>query len=182
MAKAKETLPANQIFQMMADGLVLDGNDMLITILVSGQSFEGWTYTLGVPSSWSFGGSTGSTGVYYFEGNAAVSGSPSGWQTTLLATGNVDISGKPQIQTLLLDTLIVADGNVTISGGASGGYDGLIAAGNAVELSGNATLDGVIVARGGMVEDAVSGSPRLTYNCESYPLLPGVLTTLAVGP
>jgi hypothetical protein len=186
LAAAQQTLPANQVYEMRASGQVLDGSGTVLTTLSSGQQYRNWTFSSGNPANWALSGNTGSNGVYYFEGNASISGNPgtsgSPWQTTLIATRNITVSGNPQMQALLPDTLLVAGNNITISGNPSLGFNGLIAAQNAISISGNATFNGFIMAGNATsLTDSVSGNPTITANCNLVTPLIGKLSTLTWG-
>ena len=188
---AKATLPANQVFQMKANGQVLDGNNNLIATLVSGGSYNGWRYTSGSPAQWSLSGNTGYNGTYYLEGNVTVSGNPGStstpWVTTLIATGDLIISGNPTIQTSVTDTLFIAGLDLRISGNPSLGFNGLIAAHEQFSLSGNATINGLIIAEDAsatdntVTSDTDSGNLTINYNCNLNPPLQGSLQILSWG-
>lgn len=187
LAAAKTALAANQVFQFMANGQVLDGNDTLLTTLSSGQEYRNWNYSPGNPVNFSLSGNTGLPGVYYFEGNATVSGNPGSsstpWQATLLATRNITVSGNPQMQALLTDTLFVAGMNINISGNPSLGFNGLVAAQNAITISGSASFHGLILAGNAtsLTADAISGNPTITGNCNLSTPLIGKLKIVTFG-
>lgn len=188
---AKASLPANQIFQMKANGQVLDGNNNLITTLVSGGSYNGWSYTSGTPAQWQLSGNTGYNGTYYLEGNVTVSGNPGSpstpWVTTLIATGDLIISGNPEIQTSLTDTLFVAGLDISISGNPQNGFNGLIAAHEQFSLSDNPTINGFLIAEDAsstsntVTSNTVSGNPTINYSCGLNPPLQGPLQILSWG-
>jgi len=187
------TLPASQVFQMKTNGQILNGSGGLITTLVSGGSYNGWSYTSGTTAEWRFSGSAGNVnGTYYFEGNVTLSGSPGStsnpWVTTLIATGNITITGGPKIQTSLTDTLFVAGLDIDMHGNpANTAFDGLIAAHEQFNLGGNVTVNGFLIAEDAgstssvVTSNSVSGSPRITYNCGSNPPLQGPLQFLSWG-
>jgi len=143
LAIAKASLPADHLFQMKANGQVLNGSDGLITTLVSGAQgsdpYCGWKYTAGSHAEWKLNSVAKCDGTFYFEGDANVSGNPGPWKTTLIATGDIVISGTPTIQTdnthktncgtncyTVRDTVFVAGYDVKINGDATVGY-GMIA-------------------------------------------------------
>lgn len=194
---ATSSLPANHVFQMKANGQVLDGNGALIETLVSGATSTcGWRYTSGTTAEWQFsGGGTPCNGTYYFEGHATVSSSPGStsvpWKATLLAAGNLDLAGKPVIAAdaayTVHDTLFVAGLDVEINGTPSNGYNGLIAAHEQFSLSGNGTINGFVIGENAsststlVTANTVSGNLTLTYNCGSNPPLQGPLQFLSWG-
>jgi hypothetical protein len=198
LAVAQASLPADHLFQMKADGQVLDGNGTLIETVVSGATSTcGWRYTSGTPmAQWQFSGSgTPCNGTYYFEGHATVSSSPGStsvpWKTTLLATGNLDLAGNPTIGAdanyTVRDTLFVAGLDIEINGSPSNGYNGLIAAHEQFSLSGNATINGFIIGENAsnnsslVSANTVTGNIMLTYNCNSNPPLQVPLQILSWG-
>lgn len=187
---AKASLPANQVFQMKANGQVLDGNGTLIITLPSGDSYNGWRYTYGTPAQWQLSGSTGVNGTYYLEGNVTVSGnpgSPTPWVTTLIATGDLIVSGNPEIQPSLTDTLFIAGLDISISGNPSNGFNGLIAAHEQFSLSGNLTINGFLIGEDAsatsstVTSNTVNGNPTITYSCGLNPPLQGPLQILSWG-
>jgi hypothetical protein len=190
---AKATLPANQVFQMKANGQVLSGSDGVITTLTSGDSYNGWGYTSASPAEWRFSGSSGNVnGTYYFEGNVTLSGSPGStsnpWVTTLIATGNITVTGGPKTQTSLTDTLFVAGLDIDMHGNpANTAFSGLIAAHEQFNLNGGVTVNGFLIAEdagstsGVVTSNSVSGGPTITYNCGSNPPLQGPLQFISWG-
>jgi len=203
-AIAKASLPADHLFQMKANGQVLNGSDGLITTLVSGAQgsdpYCGWKYTNGPPASWKLDSGTFCDGTFYFEGSAEVSGNPGPWKTTLIATGDIVISGTPTIQTdnthnntscgtncyTVLDTVFVAGYDVKITGNATAG-NGLIAAHEQVGITGNAIITGFIVAEDAssthstVGSDTETGNLTITYDCYGSPPLQVPLHFLSWG-
>jgi len=178
------TLPANQIFQMKANGDVLRGDGTLIQHLNSGESYCYWTYTSGTPASWALSGNNQCNGTFYFEGNATLSGNHGSqltpWVTTLIATGTMNISGNPEIQNSLTDTLFVADGNIILSGNPGLGFNGLIATHGVFGFSGNPHINGLLIAESTAAVN-VSGNVHVTNNCGLNPPLQGPLQILSWG-
>jgi hypothetical protein len=191
-AKAKVaagTIPANEVIQLKSDGSVLDGNDVVIATVESGKEFNNWKYQGGSPIGWDLSGNTGVDGTYFIEGNAKISGNPGSaktpWRTSILATGDVEVSGNPEISTHLTDTLFVAGGDVKLSGNPTQGFNGLIAAHEQIDISGNPEITGYIIAEDAadvsqtVKENKISGNPTITYECDLNPPLPGPLQILA---
>lgn len=191
LTAAKATLPASQIYQMLADGRVLDGNGGLITALASGAEYRGWKYIAGTPAKWDLSGNTGYDGTYYLEGNVTVSGNPGDaatpWRTSIIATGDIEISGNPSINTFMADTLFVAGLDIKINGNPNQSFTGLIAAHEQVSISGNPTITGYILAEdwpstsGTATGNILSGNPIITYDCGLNPPVPGKLQILTWG-
>lgn len=195
---AKTKLSAGAVYQMMADGRVLKGDDTAHrSPMTSGDTYCGWRYTAGSTAEWEVhsGSGTPCNGTFYFEGNATVSsgpGNPDPWKTTLIATGDVKVTGNPTIGAAAAytvhDSLFIAGGDVKIQGTPENGYNGLIAAHEQFDFSGTGTIVGLIIGEnapntpGSLVSaNTVTGNITLTYNCDSTPPLQGPLQILSWG-
>jgi hypothetical protein len=83
----------------------------------------GWTFegVVGVSGDWRVQGNNLHDGTYYVEGDASMSGSPGTAGTpislSIIAEGNIDISGNPDIQPDAPELLFVTDFDLQISGG-----------------------------------------------------------------
>lgn len=191
LLKAKASVATDQLFQLKSDGRVLDGNDNVIATLAKGDNFNGWKYEAGSPTKWDLSGNTAGDGTYYLEGNAKVSGNPGSattpWHTSIIATGDVDISGNPEITTHFGDTLIIAGGDVKMSGNPSQGFTGLIGAHEQIDISGNASITGFVIAEdaasasNSVKQNKISGNPTITYDCGLNNPLTGLLRILSWG-
>jgi hypothetical protein len=193
LAAAKAQLASNTIFQFKTDGRVLDGYDNLVTTVASGATYRGWTFTPGSPMNmWTVTGSSADDGTYYIEGHARVSGSPGSaltpWRATVITTGDIEISGNPEIQTHLPDTLFVAGYDVRVSGSPTLGFNGLIAAHEQIGITGGATISGFIIAEGAssvsgtITANETNGNAQITFNCGSVSsALVGSLRVLSWG-
>jgi hypothetical protein len=185
------TMPANQLFHLQASGRVADGNGTVIAQLFPGESFNGWKYEPG-SNLWSMEGSIGYTGTYYIEGDAKIGvtvGTPTmPWNASILATGDIEVSGNPEMVTHLTDTLFVAGLDAKIGGNPILGYTGLIGAHEQVAISGNPRINGYIIAENAastsetVVQDYISGYAEITFNCDLAAPLTGALRILAWGP
>lgn len=161
-------------YQLRSDGKVYNQAGFEVTV-----GWDGWDYSSG---RWTL--STDDIpppANLYIEGDAKVSGSPGSvpepWETTLIATGNIEISGNPIIADYkdpsdpigVQNLLFVAGGNIKISGNVTQtSAEGIIAAYGNIEVSGNPTLNGYIITNNatgmGMTENKVSGNMTITYN------------------
>lgn len=190
---ATASLPANQVFQMKANGQILRGDGSLITTLSSGGSYNGWNYTAGSPAQWSLSSNTTFNGTYYFEGNVNLSGDhgdvSTPWVVTLIATGDLIIAGSSVTQSSLTDTLFIAGLDLKISGtaGQTQEYNGLLAAHEQFKLTGTPTINGFLIAEDASAisstvdSNTVSGNPQITYSCGLTPPLQGPLQFLSWG-
>lgn len=176
------------------NGEVRDGNGGLIETLGDGATSTcGWTYTAGTPfASWNLTSNTPCDGTFYFDGSVQVTGSTTNtWKTTLIATGDIKITGNPTIEAhadyTVHDTLFYSGRDVKINGTPANGYNGLIAAYEQFDLSGTGTFIGFIIGEnantaGSLVNaNTVSGHIGLTYDCGASPPLPGPLQILSWG-
>lgn len=191
---AKTKLPVDHLYQMMTDGKVLNGNGDEIANFATGD-YCGWSYTAGPPAEWQLSGNTFCNGTFYFEGSAKVTSSPGNnsnlWKTTLIATGDVVVTGNPTIGAdanyTVHDSLFIAGRDVKIQGTPSNGYNGLIAAHEQFDLSGTGTIVGLIIGENAeavsstVTSNTVTGNITLTYNCGSTPPLQGPLQILSWG-
>jgi len=189
LLKAQASVPASQLFRMLSTGTVLDGLGTVLAILAKGDTFNGWKYEAG--SGWQLSGNTATDGTYYLEGNVKVSGNPGSpqtpWKTTILATGDVEISGNPEATTHFGETFIIAGADVKISGNPSQGFTGLIGAHEQIDISGNATFTGFVIAEDGasdsktVKDNTISGNATITYECGLPTPLQGPVQILTWG-
>ncbi len=139
--------------------------------VIATNAFAGWVWG---GSKWDIAASTSIDGTYYIEGDAVISGQPGDpfnpWRVTIIAEGSVEIAGSPNIQYNLPDLLIVAGGDLKINGNINQTLEGYFLVHEQVEVSGNPTLVGAIVAEDvedlhGLVhENKISGTMNLLYN------------------
>ena len=203
-ADVRGSLSLDHLYQVTVNadgkGEVRDGNGTLIETLNSGDTWMacGWKYTAGTPlAEWNLNSSTPCDGTYYFEGtvetqSAGTDADP--WKTTLIATGDIKITGNPTIQAdanyTVHDTLFYSGRDVDIFGTPSNGYNGLIAAHEQFNLHGNGGFNGFIIGEsalntpGSLVNsntNTVSGNITLMYKCDSNPPLQGPLQVISWG-
>lgn len=187
-AQAKGITP---IFRMTSDGRVLDAAGNVLTTLAAGQHYNGWRYSPAGPVQWELSGNTGYDGTYHLEGNAKVSGntgSPSArWNATILATGDLEVAGNAEMSPHLTDTLFVAGRDLKVSGNPASGFTGLLAAHEQIQLSGNPTVLGYVIAEDGgntsatVTQDTITGNAMITYGCGLNPPLYVPLSIVAWG-
>jgi len=151
----------------------------------------GWKY-VGTPGSgrWQYSGRATPVEVqqktFYFEkvpgtaagesGNAEIHGSPgssaTNWQATIITEGHIDVSGNPTMRANSQNLLMVAGTDISNSGNTSSTWTGggIIAAHEQINLIGNTTLVGMVIAEnaahtdGFVTATSVGGSVTLTYN------------------
>lgn len=127
---------------------------------------------------WKVNGSSVPDGMYYVEGNVQVLNTPAAWQTSILSEGYIDFganadvvnytgSSSPDVDEMFL----VAATDIKFSGTPSNQIQGLIYAGEQLEISGTVDLNGYAISADladveNLVSPAstISGSMTLTYN------------------
>lgn len=135
-----------------------------------GTDFRGWSFNLHPTNGpiWSASSDAGDyDGVYYIhEASADISGSPgtatSPWTATIIAEGrpqsgdpcfkdygDIFLSGSPKMAAKIAGLQLIAGRDLVLTGSSSGGgaaVEGLLAAQEQVELSGNVTINGAVIA------------------------------------
>jgi hypothetical protein len=171
-----------------ADFLLKDG---FLTDLESSESFDlksdkssGWQWNK-TSDLYTVNGKDAVKGTYCVHGNVQVGGnvgsSGNPLSMTILATGSVDISGTPIIESEHKDDLlIVAEGDVRLGGNTSGGtpqYSGLIYAGAQCGLNGNPIMDSRLLCYDaedpeGAIDlidyNKINGTPTIVYDCKGW--------------
>jgi hypothetical protein len=139
--------------------------------------FVGWIYEPG-NNGWRVSSNVLANGTYYVPGNVRVTGNPGAWaggppeQVTILAEGNIDVSGTPRLQPDTQGLLFVTNGDLEISGNMvmTAGIEGLILVREQMRISGNPDLFGQIwvdnaASFSNFVNNTqISGNPEITYN------------------
>ena len=162
-------------FVLAADGNVYDANGDII----SGGLPE-WSYST---PKWDLSGNSATDGFYYIEGDATISGNPGSpgtpWQVTIVATGHIEISGNPRFVNLknpldpidIQNIFMLAGTDVKWNGNPTQNVEGFIYATEQIDLSGNPSINGAILAYnapsidGLISENKISGNPTITYGC-----------------
>jgi hypothetical protein len=128
-------------------------------------------------------------GTLYVEGHAKITGNAgvqgNHWVTTIIATGDIEISGTPimrppnssdsfQGNSLFRsgteNLLLVAGKDLKIVGNAQQRFEGIMAAHEQLEVTGNPTLKGFMLAENAttvsntVINTRVNGDMSLTYN------------------
>ncbi len=127
---------------------------------------------------WKVQGSVAPDGMYYVEGDFASTSTPDPWTVTILADGYIDFGGNADLVNYNggpsedIDNLfLIAGTDLEFSGNPSNTIQGVMAAGEQIDISGTVTLEGYVVASDTAdVENLVSpnstisGSITVTYN------------------
>lgn len=159
------------------DGKVLDAAGKVLADLSKGEKWNGWDYSVTADGAkWTMSANDSIDGRFYIEGDAVVSGNPGQakpeylpWSATLLAEGDIEISGTPVMKNYtgggtsvpdgVKNLLFVAGLDLKINGNLQQdqAFQGIMAAHEQVDISGNPSLGGYIIA-----EDAANTSNTAT--------------------
>lgn len=180
-------------FVLTADGRVLDGATgvQVYTFVVPPRGrggpapappgpYNGFTWS---PSTgWTTATSGWVDGMYYIEGDVSFNHGGTDttpWRVTLVAEGDIQMQGNPYLRPFFHEAeLFVAGGDVYARGtGTNAEIEGLILAHEQVDLDGNITFSGRVVAEaaensaGSLIDRRANpllsmfgGSVRVTYN------------------
>jgi len=180
---------ANYVLQ--SDGSILDQS----TGNVYTNSGPNWTYSTSGDGNtlfgdisrtgaglWKMNGTDLAEGIFYVEGDINVLGTPDPYQVTIFSEGYIDFGGNgdivnyqggpsPDIDQLFL----IAGTDLEFSGNPSNQIEGMLYAGEQMEISGNVDINGFIVAAN-LADDEnkvsgdskISGSLTVTYNCSGF--------------
>jgi cytoskeletal protein CcmA (bactofilin family) len=177
-------------YQLMSGGRVFRKGSTVPENMPGGK-WHGWDYSNG---KWTLSGNVAPPpGMLYIEGDAHVSGNPGSvpnpWRTTLVATGDINLSGNPIIADHknpsdpigVQNLLFVAGMDIKISGNPTQTFEGIIAARGHIKVSGNPNLNGCIIAENatGTQENEVSGNVTITYNGMASPFISNTVRILS---
>jgi len=170
-------------YRLTSDGKVYDTHGVFVADANS-TSWNGWKYKSS-QSKWSQNSNSTIDGTFYIVGDVQISGSPGDattpWQVTIIATGDIDIAGSPNIATNpsnpseTKNLLFVAGGDIEISGTTSQVWQGIIAAHEQIDVSGNVQLNGCMIAEDAATDsnlvknNQIHGNMTLTYTGLSTP-------------
>ena len=171
-------------FILRANGFFVTVGPPRDSVDANSNPVNGWTRGSSDPVEWNLSGNSTASGSYCIEGNAVISGNPSGPGETpialsLFADGSVQYSGNPKITAAHPSgALIIANGDVGVSGnpttGSADNYNGLIYAQSQCQLNGNPTIAGQILCYDDpnpagssefVSENGISGNPTIRYEC-----------------
>jgi hypothetical protein len=157
---------------------------------------SGWEFEDG---EWEVHENSAASGVYYAETKVKISGNPgsssSPWQVTIIARDSIRISGNPEMKPYPAATpelqghLLVTGNDLEISGDMKASYaGGAMLVHQQFRISSNAQLNGFIIAgdgkptwtgdpfpnaSAGVDLNQISGSPDITYSCDTSCTGPG---------
>ena len=178
-------------YTLKADGTILDSDGNPVT--PSPGFLDEWDFaSASSPDlpTWKLSGNDSTDASYYVEGNIEISGTPPGpgnppWEVTFFATGSIKLSGNADFinrkdtiddPVSIQNLFMVAGLDIDYSGNPSNILEGIIYAGEQIELSGNGSIEGAVMAfnanagvsaspSGLITENLVNGNPTITYGC-----------------
>jgi hypothetical protein len=185
-----EVLPADYCgtaeFTLNANGTVFQKSTGLSFNINSNPKF-GWKRSSSSPVVFDHDAGTAAPGTVCAYGNVKVGGNvgtaASPMAMSIIATGSILISGTPFLVPSSPDRIMFLSGaDVEIAGNPDAGalnYEGLIYANSQCKINGNPAVHGQIVCKNRtnpvgsqeiVVDNAISGNPRITYNCGGFRL------------
>ena len=170
----------NADYELRSDGGVFD---VAAGTLTYPGTFNGWQR---VGSRWKLSGNTGYDGTYYIEGSAEIVGGPGSeanpWRVSIIATGNIKISGNPYMLPETPDLLFVAGRDIKIGAASTQHYEGVMLAHEQIEIGGTPLIAGAMIAENAenlsnlVRNNDIRGNATITYNGNLLPPLPKVYT------
>jgi hypothetical protein len=106
---------------------------------------------------------------------------------TVLSGDNITVGANPVMKPFLTDTLLIADGDIKMAGTPGSSFTGLIAAHEQIEISGNTSITGYVIAEGAasthslVTANTLSGDAVVSYDCGLNPPALGPLLIIAWG-
>ena len=164
-----------------SDGKVYDADGNVVGD-AAGRGWGGWTLR---GDEWVTTGNGVIGGMLYFKGgkgNVRVTGSPGStshpWEVSILADGYITIQGTPIIGNYMNPEdppevqaiLFLSGADIQINGNASQTFVGIIAAREQIDISGNATVEGSIIAADEanksdlVTANVISGNMTVSYD------------------
>ncbi len=180
---------ADYIFH--SDGDIYDADGSFV-VNADGVPWNGWKFD---GSKWTTDGPDVLGGMLYFTGEKGdvVVGSNPGteddpWEISILADGYIEISGNPTLTNYInpddppeiQSIMLMSGSDIKINGNPNQSYNGIVAAAEQIDVSGNPLVEGALIAgdqsnESDLVEEnSLSGNMMLTYNGGlMFPWVPG---------
>ena len=170
---------ADYIFH--SDGDIYDASGMFVAN-AAGPNWQGWRFT---GNQWTTIGNNIQGGMLYFRGeygNVTVVGAPgtamNPWSISILADGWINFAGSPIFENYMDPTdppdvqaiLFMSGADIKIIGNSTQTFAGIIAANEQIDVIGNASIEGILVAAdesndSNLVDsNYVSGDMNITYD------------------
>ncbi len=164
-------------YRMMADGMVYDEFGIFVFDTSGGSYWNGWKRDSISPVRWTCcNGVTPPDGMYYVEGNVNISSNPGSagtpWEVTIVAEGHIEVSGNPYLADHkdafeppgVQNLFMVAGTDLKFNGNATHTIEGIMAAGEQLQISGNPLIEGFIIVRGASNSDGLVSDNNLSGN------------------
>ena len=116
-------------------------------------------------------------GMFYVEGDFSKTGSPAGWQTTIIAEGYINFDGNADVANYkdvsdtfdIQNLFLVAGTDIEFSRNSSNTIQGMMATKEQVSISGTVSREGFLIAAdidtSGNLVTGNTISPSLTVSC-----------------
>ncbi len=164
-----------------SDGKIYDADGVLVAD-ADGVEYQGWKFG---GDKWTTESDTVLGGMLYFRGefgNVVVGSAPGTdsdpWLITILADGWIELSGNPILSNYINPDdppevqaiLFMSGADIKINGNANQTFNGIIAAKEQFDISGNPNIEGVLIAGGEssdsdlVLANSISGVMHLTYD------------------
>ncbi len=172
-------------YKLASDGFVYDGAGNFVhdaNVNTTGTKWNNWHYELLKPGEWLLKGNT-LDASFYVDGNLMTKGVQGSvgnpWMTTLTATGSIEITGTSMSANLrdpndpigIQNSFMVAGTDIEMSGNSNQTIDGIIWAGEQINLNGDPNILGSVMAYGNpsvstlVTSSEISGDVNITYGC-----------------
>jgi hypothetical protein len=171
---------ADADYVLQPDGYVREVSTGVLHDARSDPQF-GWKRIGATPVKWSLSAGSAAPGTVCADGNVTtgnVGSAAAPLTLTLIASGSIEISGNPYIQSDHPEKIsMMAGGDLKFSGqpdALSQNYSGLLYAGAQCLVSGNPRIQGQLVCKNGpnpsgsidlTAVNEIKGSPELTFGC-----------------
>ncbi len=164
-----------------SDGSIYDAGGNFV-VNAGGVPWNGWNFD---GAKWTTSGPNVQGGFLYFEGeygDVVISSNPGSaanpWEISILADGYIEVSGNPTL-TNYMDPddppevqaiMFLAGTDIKINGNPHQRYNGIIAAGEQIDVSGNPAIEGALIAAdqsndSTLVDmNSLSGNLQLAYD------------------
>ena len=170
---------ADYVFHSNGDIYDADGNSVANA---DGVPWNGWKFA---GAKWTTDGDDVLGGMLYFRGeygNVVVGSNPGSdadpWEISILADGYIEVSGNPMLANYMdpddppevQSIMFMSGSDIKINGNPNQVYNGIIAAKEQIQISGNPNIEGVLIAADAsndsvlVKENRISGQMMLTYN------------------
>lgn len=175
---------------------ILNADGTMTTVATGGVSVcpcNDWSFSGG---TWSITGNSATTGAYFVNGDAHISGNPGSSKSpvalTVIATGSIEVSGNPYLRPYGAAEALqfVTNGDLKLGGNVDidvATVEGQSLVREQLMISGNPDIRGQIIVQNVesvsdlVTDNTISGNPSITYD-GSFGDLITTTTTTTTGP